>query len=175
MGTSHTGSGVAVLKYTKPASKYSWQYNYGKSCSTWDQANQPDCANADGTPLANPKPWCAENFCYVNPDNCDKSPTPSSVFPGLEGVYFSTDTCAAKNSMSKKDYKIATIVLAVFFALASLLAIKLLMDNGKLKAASASKSEDAVSAGQVEVELSASKSEDAVSAGQVEVELRTDA
>jgi hypothetical protein len=154
-GVSKSGSGTAVLKFTVPAVKYDWSYDYGKRCGQWDAALQPDCANADGTPLANPASWCADNFCYVDADNCDKSPTASSVFPGAEGVYFSTATCndptqtmqQAKDE--KKGFMIATIILAVLFVAAATMYIT--KPTGQAPAAETG----TVSAKDVEVELQA--------------------
>jgi hypothetical protein len=76
--------------------KYDWSSDYGKSCSQWDAALQPDCADAAGNALASPASWCAQNWCYIDNDNCDKAPTASSVFPGATDVYYSTETCATE-------------------------------------------------------------------------------
>jgi hypothetical protein len=75
-----------------PEVQYDWSADYGKWCGQWDTGVQPDCANADGIPF-NPASWCADNFCYVDINNCDANPIASSVFPGVEGIYFSIDTC----------------------------------------------------------------------------------
>jgi len=59
------------------------------------QFDQKEC-----TDLLPPKsgvlPWCNENWCYVDPDNCDLDKAPSYFFPGLN-LYYSYTTCGSNN------------------------------------------------------------------------------
>ena len=44
---------------------------------------------------SNPPSWCADSWCYVDTDDCDKPFSSSVFFPGLSYSYF---TCGASNT-----------------------------------------------------------------------------
>jgi hypothetical protein len=87
--------GRVVYSPTQPAETYDWPLDYGNTCDDWDKTLQPDCADADGTPLVNAPYWCASTWCYVDVNNCDASPLESVSFPGAVNVWWSIATCPA--------------------------------------------------------------------------------
>ena len=63
---------------------YQYPTDYGLyNCSTHDVLLPPSCAttkaNGDFDPLNNPF-WCAESWCYVDPDNCNVDYDESAYF-----------------------------------------------------------------------------------------------
>jgi hypothetical protein len=77
---------------------YCYPPEYGSfACRTWDENLEPFCANEFG-PLANRPGWCADQFCYVDPDNCvGSSYSRSGFFPHKE-LYYSYETCGSQTS-----------------------------------------------------------------------------
>ena len=64
--------------------------DYGLStCAAHDTGKKPYCMRS------NPPSWCADSWCYVDKNNCDKPVSNSVFFPGLTYSYF---TCGASNT-----------------------------------------------------------------------------
>ena len=64
---------------------------YGLStCSAHDLGKPPYCYRG-------PPSWCADSWCYVDKDNCDKPASKSVSFPGL---YYSYLTCGNANTFN---------------------------------------------------------------------------
>ena len=64
--------------------------DYGLStCAAHDTGKKPYCMRS------NPPSWCADQWCYVDKNNCDKPISNSVFFPGLTYSYF---TCGASNT-----------------------------------------------------------------------------
>eukprot|EP01052_Picozoa_sp_SAG31_P056895 SAG31_NODE_16545_length_705_cov_0.676568_1_plen_153_part_10 len=60
--------GDAVVPY--PAS-----YGVG-ACAAHDIETPPYCADESGTPLPDAASWCASEWCWVDPNNCDVDADP---------------------------------------------------------------------------------------------------
>ncbi|GMH60690.1 hypothetical protein TrLO_g902 [Triparma laevis f. longispina] len=72
--------------------------HYGSTeCKAWDEDLEPFCADSSGNSLAHAPDWCADHFCYVDPNNCDSIVSRSGMFPDVE-LYYSYATCGSKNS-----------------------------------------------------------------------------
>ena len=64
---------------------------YGLStCSAHDSGLQPYCNRGVESPA-----WCADNWCYVDANNCNKPSSKSVYFPELRYSYF---TCGSANT-----------------------------------------------------------------------------
>ena len=64
---------------------------YGLStCSAHDSGLQPYCNRGGESPS-----WCADSWCYVNVNNCNKPSSKSVYFPELRYSYF---TCGSANT-----------------------------------------------------------------------------
>jgi hypothetical protein len=59
------------------------------TCTAHDSGEKPYCMRS------NPPSWCADSWCYVDTDDCDKPFSSSVFFPGLSYSYF---TCGASNT-----------------------------------------------------------------------------
>ena len=70
--------------------KYPGSYGVS-SCSAHDAGLQPYCA-------ANPPQFCSQNWCYVNPANCNLTSAASTYF---SGSYYSYQTCGEANTWSQ--------------------------------------------------------------------------
>ncbi|CAE7632094.1 GST1 [Symbiodinium necroappetens] len=70
----------------------------GATCESWDAKRHPDCAGDK------PAGWCKQEWCYVDPCECDLDvpPKTSSYLPSgmVNGkpVYFSYATCGTSDS-----------------------------------------------------------------------------
>jgi len=93
-----------------------WDFSLLPECADWSGGGHRDQI-MDNTPeyckgslsarikgecveLFQPKkmalPWCPEEWCYVDKDNCDQPVAPSYYFPGQD-VWYSYDTCGCGN------------------------------------------------------------------------------
>ena len=71
--------------------------HYGSSeCKAWDGDLEPFCADSSGNRLAHAPDWCEDQFCYVDPNNCDSIMSRSGMFPDAE-LFYSYATCGSKN------------------------------------------------------------------------------
>ena len=61
---------------------------YGLRCMSHDNFKPPSCDNATSKPS-----WCADPWCYVDPDVCTLKATMSSYRPGVRLAY-SYNTCS---------------------------------------------------------------------------------
>jgi len=82
----------------------------GASCQAWDEKRAPgDCTGL------NPASWCSKQWCYVDPCNCDipdipkiSAYLPDSKYQG-KPVYYSYETCGAKDEYTTKNHKEACV------------------------------------------------------------------
>ena len=74
---------------TSNSNSYCYPIDYGAGiCKTWDLTMQPFCADSSGDALPSAPAWCFDQFCYVDPNNCDKIIGHSGMFP-TEDLYYS--------------------------------------------------------------------------------------
>ena len=75
--------------------------DYGLStCAAHDTGKKPYCMRS------NPPSWCADSWCYVDKNNCDKPFSNSVFYPGLTYSYFTcgaSNTCLLYTSPSPRD------------------------------------------------------------------------
>ena len=65
--------------------------------------NLPDtCADEFGVPLDDAPSWCADSWCFVNPDTCFTDVVESSYFPD-SGLFYSYGACAAEEVVDEVD------------------------------------------------------------------------
>ena len=68
---------------------------YGlNTCAAHDQTNDPLCAAAE------PPQWCADSWCYVDPNNCDFTAQASHYF-STATLFFSYKTCGSVNTFTE--------------------------------------------------------------------------
>eukprot|EP01052_Picozoa_sp_SAG31_P038804 SAG31_NODE_5255_length_2647_cov_1.946625_2_plen_670_part_01 len=82
-------------------STYAYPFDYGLgSCTGWDEALPPHCADANGTALPSAPSWCQEHWCWVDGATCEQADvTASSHFPKVDAFY-SYSTCGSTNTFS---------------------------------------------------------------------------
>lgn len=86
--------------------------DYGASrCSTWDMLLSPECVNAQGeVPDSGQPDWCQSSWCYVDPANCARPFSTSSMswptVTGLpeDGLAYSYETCGNVDSYSASKH-----------------------------------------------------------------------
>lgn len=63
--------------------------SYGAdACAAFDSSLEPYCANSTGAPLDTRPEWCDDQWCFVDPDNCDLPITfKSTYFPDSDLSY----------------------------------------------------------------------------------------
>jgi len=87
---------------------------YGGACVAWDLKSD-FCANPDGTPLPDNirPPWCEDQWCYVDPDQCygpaAESLQETMFFPGLPLTY-TYKTCEDQRPL--EEYSLCELVPA---------------------------------------------------------------
>jgi len=87
----------------------------GARCDAWDNDRHPhSCVEEDQKPGAG-KGWCAQQWCYVDPCNCDipvlpktSAYLPDSTFQG-KPVYYSYATCGGEDLWTKENHKDACV------------------------------------------------------------------
>jgi len=77
-----TGNGGVSDGSTYPVS-------IGNTCDAWDNMGSY-CTDASSASYGSD--WCTDDWCYVDPDNCDEPVYKSSYFPGVT-LYFSYKSC----------------------------------------------------------------------------------
>ena len=83
-------SGSTYPSFTLAGETIAYPTDYGLStCAAHDTGKKPYCMRS------NPPSWCADSWCYVDKNNCDKPFSNSVFFPGLTYSYF---TCGASNT-----------------------------------------------------------------------------
>ena len=71
---------------------YKYEPNFGLTeCMAWDGDVEPYCADEDGMPLEDAPVWCANQFCYVNPETCTTPRVRKSNY--FEDYYYSYEAC----------------------------------------------------------------------------------
>ena len=71
---------------------YTYPPDYGfSSCAQHDDGQLPYCN------VANPPEWCADTWCYVDKDTCNRVNLKSSYFVDID-LYYSYATCGSLNS-----------------------------------------------------------------------------
>ena len=65
--------------------------NIGDWCSAWDGDFNYCAGGGDSFGSEFGADWCADDWCYVDPDDCDKDTYPSTYFN--ETAYFAYGTC----------------------------------------------------------------------------------
>jgi len=77
------------------------------TCETWDDMLTGHCVcDAENCDSFVPKPWCADSYCYVDPDRCDADFVASETFfypevtkaDGSGKLYYSYATCGGSTS-----------------------------------------------------------------------------
>jgi len=73
----------------------------GASCGAWDKGSHPECKGAV------PPQWCSQQWCYVDPCDCDLDVLPKITTVGIKyqgrHAYYSYDTCSAMDFFSEGD------------------------------------------------------------------------
>jgi len=96
-------TGVAPLDgQVKVKTGDEYEADYGANCEEWDNGNDPKCRGDS------PPDYCAEKWCYVNPDECSgvsPKPKPSAMLPDATSdsgkpLYFSYATCGGTDKFS---------------------------------------------------------------------------
>ena len=89
-----TDEGVHYIELTADGETYQYPPNHGLTqCQAWDADLEPYCADADGMPLEDAPVWCANQYCYVNPETCTTPKVrPSSYWPD-SGLAYSYEAC----------------------------------------------------------------------------------
>jgi hypothetical protein len=72
---------------------YVYPDDYGIGCELQDENLPPSCLGSDDDPA-----WCEQNFCYVDPDNCDLPLKYLSGYFPESGLYYSYQTCGSEGS-----------------------------------------------------------------------------
>ena len=67
---------------------YTYPTDYGVGCGQHDLDLDPYCSSDDAPE------WCTDQFCWVDPDNCDSLEYLSGYFPA-SGLYYSFQTCGS--------------------------------------------------------------------------------
>eukprot|EP00971_Amphidinium_carterae_P196616 3901958-Amphidinium_carterae.1 len=75
--------------------------DYGSACSEWDAATEP-CLGIDVPP------WCTSQWCYVDPDTCERPHVASTLWNLSEPVAFSYETCGSLDHYTSVDH-VATL------------------------------------------------------------------
>lgn len=81
----------------------------GARCDEWDKDISIGCKGA------NPEEWCKEQWCYVDPCNCDipEIPKVSSFMPEAKyqgkTLYYSYETCGGKDGYTEAHHKKACV------------------------------------------------------------------
>ena len=104
---------VRLVTLRSPCAPLCFADHSGASaCSPWDQQLSPECVNADSlVPNSGQPDWCQSSWCYVDPDNCDRPlsrstmqwPTEVTGLPS-DGLSFSYETCGNVNSYSASKH-----------------------------------------------------------------------
>jgi len=99
--------GETIAKISKDK-KVSYPADLGGRCESWDKSNHPKCPGES---------WCEQEWCYVDPCNCDIPvlPKPSSYIPDSQyqgkPVFFSYATCDGEDTYTaEKDKKTAKLI-----------------------------------------------------------------
>jgi len=77
--------------------------SYGSECKTWEDGTNPKCTGA------NPPKWCAEKFCFIDPEECTLAipPKMSAYLPNAKNngkpVYYSYNTCGSVDHFTKEN------------------------------------------------------------------------
>ena len=85
--------GSIDLSKFSPVVDYELPTDYGHLCKPHD---------VDGTYCSGPNsdPWCAESWCWVDPDNCDKACVKSSAWFPSAPLNYSYATCGSVDTFS---------------------------------------------------------------------------
>eukprot|EP00933_Yihiella_yeosuensis_P007570 TRINITY_DN11265_c0_g1_i1.p1 TRINITY_DN11265_c0_g1~~TRINITY_DN11265_c0_g1_i1.p1 ORF type:complete len:410 (-),score=87.77 TRINITY_DN11265_c0_g1_i1:484-1713(-) len=88
--------------------------DFGASCQAWDNDRNPVSCK-DGQKPGKDNGWCAEQWCYVDPCNCEldvpatKSPADAGYLPHAsyqgKGVWYSYATCGGKDHWMDAEKK----------------------------------------------------------------------
>jgi len=99
-----------TTEVTAGGQKVDYPADLGARCQAWDEKRAPgDCTGA------NPASWCSKQWCYVDPCNCDIPDIPkiSAYLPDAKyqgkPVYYSYETCGAKDEYTTKNHKEACV------------------------------------------------------------------
>ncbi len=90
--TNADGTAKVVLAgviYSYPAG-----YGFGE-CKKHDEDKDPYCNVANG---AVPPEWCADTWCYIDPNNCANTMNLKSAYFGDANLYYSYAACGDSNS-----------------------------------------------------------------------------
>lgn len=99
------GETVVVLNGT---TKARYPASVGSHCKAWDDGQEPLSCKTGGKP-GKGNGWCAKQWCFVDPCNCELEvkPKASSYLPdGMyqgKPVYYSYDTCGAKDTWNDEQ------------------------------------------------------------------------
>merc|ERR1719482_2604363 len=84
-------SGTRYPTFTLAGQTITYDNGYGlTTCSAHDTGLQPYCNRGGESPS-----WCADSWCYVDANNCNKPSSKSVYFPELRYSYF---TCGNANT-----------------------------------------------------------------------------
>jgi len=93
--------------------KFDYPADLGSTCKAWDNNMHPMCKEGE-TPGPD-NGWCAQQWCYVDPCNCDlkvlpkaSAYLPDATFQG-KPVYFSYTTCGGNDQWSADFHKDACV------------------------------------------------------------------
>jgi len=76
------------LQFETAGTTYYYPLDYGKGCKAHDDTLAPVCSQSY------PPSWCAENWCYVDKDDCDTFNMKSQFFPDEDELYYSYGACS---------------------------------------------------------------------------------
>jgi len=76
-----TPNSNGFLDVTIGGTIYPYSADYGIGCRAHDNNYPPLC---QGT---NRQSWCTQQWCYVDPQDCNVAKTVSSYFPGIDAYY----------------------------------------------------------------------------------------
>jgi len=94
-------------------SKMDYPLMLGGSCQAWDNDRHPSCKKGEKPGLG--EGWCAQQWCYVDPCNCNipVAPKVSSYMPDAtyqaKPIYYSYATCGGKDSWTAEHHKEACV------------------------------------------------------------------
>jgi len=94
--------------------KHDYPLELGGSCKAWDDNRHPTGCQKGQTP-GKGNGWCAQQWCYVDPCNCN-IPVPPKVSAYLpkatyqnKPVYYSYATCGGKDTWTSEHHKAACV------------------------------------------------------------------
>eukprot|EP00929_Paragymnodinium_shiwhaense_P027102 TRINITY_DN15987_c0_g1_i5.p1 TRINITY_DN15987_c0_g1~~TRINITY_DN15987_c0_g1_i5.p1 ORF type:complete len:633 (-),score=127.58 TRINITY_DN15987_c0_g1_i5:265-2163(-) len=104
-----SGNSACINPATDDGATYCYPVDFGGlGCKSYEDTLPPTCAvSSGGAAVANRPGWCADQWCFVDKDNCDSDyiddMLPSILFPN-SGLHFSYATCGFSQTFAKWQF-----------------------------------------------------------------------